>query len=79
MPNTNDLYRRGLSSDNETERNNAILKALLYTRVLVPVEPDKIVTTRYENMFGPCDFIDRIDVAEPGTYAIIRIGGNDDE
>ena len=42
MPNTNDLYRRGLSPDNETERNNAILKALLYTRVLVPVEPDEI-------------------------------------
>jgi len=40
MPNTNDLYRRGLSPDNETERNNAILKALLYTRVLVPVEAD---------------------------------------
>ena len=45
---------------------------------VVPVEPDKIVTTRYENMFGPCDFIDRIDVVEPGTYAIIRIGGDDD-
>ena len=48
------------------------------TRWMVPVEPDKVVTTRYENMFGPCDFIDRIDVAEPGTYAIIRIGGDDE-
>ena len=47
MPNTNDLYRRGLSPDNETERNNAILKALLYTRVLVPVEPDYEAMVRW--------------------------------
>lgn len=45
---------------------------------MVPVEPVKIVATHYEHMFGPVDFIDRIDVAEPGTYAIIKIGDTDD-
>ena len=73
------IDRTNLDSDNEKLNENlqGHLDVLFSYGVFRRVEPDKVVTTRYENMFGPCDFIDRIDVAEPGTYAIIRIGDTD--